>query len=106
MNSINAAIERAEDLGRNKAPLGSPALDRTNGHQVVYPMGVLALDVYREHGANGLKKIGQAYQAGYNARAQQLGIARLDYVDIVNRIGAMLPPSATDEERIAIPEAM
>lgn len=106
MNSLHDAMERAEELGRNKAAHGSPALDRTNGRQIVYPMGVLALDVYRKHGAIGLHNIGQAYQAGYNARARRLGIDPLDYADMKNRIGAVLPPGATDEERAAIPEAM
>lgn len=106
MHSINAAIERAEELGRNKAAHGSPALDRTNGYQTFYPTGALALDVYRKHGADGLKNVVQAYLDGYNVRARQLGFARIDYVEIKNRIGDVLPPAATAAERSAIPAAM
>ncbi|MDQ0850677.1 hypothetical protein QFZ65_002615 [Arthrobacter sp. B3I9] len=56
--------------------------------------------------ASGLQNIAQAYQAGYNTRAQELGIVRIHYADIKKRIGAVLPPAATAEERTAIRAAL
>ncbi|WP_306911023.1 hypothetical protein [Arthrobacter sp. B3I9] len=53
-----------------------------------------------------MQNIAQAYQAGYNTRAQELGIVRIHYADIKKRIGAVLPPAATAEERTAIRAAL
>lgn len=79
MSSINNLIVRAEKVGRFAADLahelhkGVAVSPNSNAHHPGDDTGRLALDAYRNHGAEEMKSVVKGYQAGYNARAQELG---------------------------------
>lgn len=111
MSSINHLIVRAEGVGRYAADLahelreGVAVSPGSNAHHPGDDTGRLALDAYRNHGAEEMKSVVKGYQAGYNARAQELGDDHVRWVQIKNGIGWALP-GATDAEQAAIPAAL
>lgn len=93
MSSVNNLIVRAEKVGRYAADLahelrmGVAVSPGSNAHHPRDDTGRLALDAYRTHGAEEMKSVIKAYQAGYNARAQELGNVHVRWVQLKNGIG-------------------
>lgn len=111
MSSINNLIVRAEKVGRYAADLahelhkGAAVIAVGNAHHPGDDTGRLVLEAYRNHGAEEMKSVIKGYQAGYNARAQELGDDHVRWVQIKNGIGWALP-GATETEQAAIPAAL
>lgn len=111
MSSINNLIVRAEKVGRYAADLahelreGVAVSPGSNTHHPGDETGRLVLDAYRNHGVEEMKSVVKGYQAGYNSRAQELGVDHVRWVQIQNGIGWALP-GATEAEQEAIPAAL
>lgn len=111
MSSINNLIVRAEKVGSHAAEAahsiysGLPVQPGSNAHHPGDDTGRLVLDAYRNHGAEEMKAVVKGYQAGYNAKAAELGDTAVRWIQIKNGIGWALN-GATDEELTAIASAM
>jgi hypothetical protein len=111
VSSLNNLIVRAEKGGRYAADLahelrmGVAVAPGSNEHHPGDDTGRLVLEAYRNHGAEEMKSVIKGYQAGYNARAQELGGDHVRWVQIKNGIGRALP-GATEAEQAAIPAAL
>lgn len=102
MISLNKLIVRAQCVGQHAADLAHNA-DRDLVSTVDYAQppgddtGRLTLDAYRVFGTEEVKAVLLGYQAGYNARASELGDYVVRWIEIKNGISWALP-GATEEE--------
>lgn len=108
--SLNSLIVRAQQTGRLAAGLahdaeGTPASTVDDAHHPGGDTGRLALEAYRAFGIEELKAVLRGYQAGYNARASELGDYVVRWSEIKNGISWALP-GATDEEVRSIKAAL
>lgn len=110
MSSINDLQISAEKVGRYAAKLTGGSDDNAastigDAHHPGDDTGRLVLDAYRNHGAQAMKAVVQAYQEGYNAQAAELGIRPVEWESIRKGILWALP-GVTDAEKTAIPAAL
>jgi hypothetical protein len=66
MASLDDSRDRAEELGRQAADGGRPAGRRGNGG-----VGDLALEAFREHGADGMRAVITGYRAGSDSGSRE-----------------------------------
>lgn len=108
--SLNSLIVRAQQAGQLAASLahdaeGTSASTMGDAHHPGDDTGRLVLEAYRAFGAEELKAVLRGYQAGYNARASELGDYVVRWIEIKNGINWALP-GATDEEARSIKAAL
>lgn len=102
MTSLNHLIVRAQCVGQHVADLAHDAdvdLASTVGdaHHPGGNAGPLVLEAYRAFGVEEMKAVLRGYQAGYNARAGELGDFVVRWIEIKNGIGRALPVVAEEE---------
>jgi hypothetical protein len=102
--SLNALIVRAERAGRHAADLahGAGGQPATGGGEARHPgdgAGRLVLEAYRSFGVGEMRAVVRHYQAGYNARAGELGDLVVRWVEIRNGMRRALPGATGDEAR-------
>jgi hypothetical protein len=102
--SLNALIVRAQQAGRQAADLDhgandQPASGAGEAHHPGDDTGRLVLQAYRSFGAEEMKAVVRGYQAGYNARAAELGNLSVGWIEIRNGMRWALPGATGDETR-------
>lgn len=104
MISLNHLIVRAQRAGQHTAELAHHAdmglaSTKDDAHHLGGDIGHLALIAYRTFGLEEAKAIMRGYQAGYNARASELGDFVVRWIDLKNGISRTLPGATEEESR-------
>jgi hypothetical protein len=110
MQPLNRLIVRAQRVGQHAAdlahgPEGAPASTMGDAHHPGDDTGRLVLEAYRTYGVEEVKAVLRGYQAGYNARASELGDYVARWIEIKNGITYALP-GASEAEHQAILAAL
>lgn len=104
MQPLNRLIVRAQRVGQHAADLahgaeGAPASTMGDTHHPGDDTGRLVLEAYRSYGGEEVKAVVRAYQAGYNARAGELGDYVARWIEIKNGIIHALPGACEAEQQ-------